>query len=213
MTDDTRLQRCHRANGVLSDEQQEHDQTIEPTLTCTASDKLCHWTHDSRIAGSLPPPSTTSNLSAAVPKSIYSLIRAKRSFHRTDPRKRVETIDVSVHTADDVCSRGMIKLSVKMQHSVGYNSIVAGGRQPRRCVSEYGSTFLARLDDTSLQNLMPKLGPESLSSAPRHARTVLRSGLRARRKRAMISSHGRGHQDLVDAFTLWVRPVRLGNMS
>ena len=102
MTDDTRLQRPHRANGLLSDEQQEHDQTIEPTLTCTASHKLCHSTHDSRIAGSLPPPSTTSNLSAAVPKSIYSLIGAQRSSLRTDPRKRVGTIDVSVHTADDV---------------------------------------------------------------------------------------------------------------
>ena len=170
MTDVTRLQRPHRANGLLSDEQQEHDQTIEPTLTCTASDKLCHWTHDSRIAGSLPPPSTTSNLSAAVSKSIYSLIGAERSSLRTDPRKRVGTIDVSVHTADDVCSRGMIKLSVRMQHRVGCNCIVAGGRQRHSCVSEYSSMFLARLDDTSLQNLMPKLGTRinvlALSSAP-----------------------------------------------
>ena len=129
MTDDTRLQRCHRDSGVLSNEQQEHDQTIDPTLTCTASDKLCHWTHDSSIAGSLPPPSDTSNLSAAVPKSIYSVIGAKKFSLCTDPRNRVETIDVSVHTADDVCSRGMIKLSVRMQHRVGYNSIVAGGGQ------------------------------------------------------------------------------------
>ena len=149
MTDDTRLQRCHRANGVLSDEQQEHDQTKEPTLTCTASDKLCHSTHDSRIAGSLPPPPTTSNLPAAVSQSVFSLIGAERSSLRADPPKRVEIIDVSVHSTDDVCSRGMIKLSVRMQHRVGHNSIVAGGGQTHGYVSECSSTFLARLDDTS----------------------------------------------------------------
>ena len=121
----------------------------------------------------------TSNISAAVPKSIYSVIGAKKFSLCTDPRNRVETIDVSVHTADDVLSRGMIKLSVRMQHRVGYNSIVAGGGQRHGYVSEYSSTRLARLDDTSLQNLIPKLGPESTCwPCPAHLDTLARSRAR-----------------------------------